>query len=340
MSGGSGVGAERLRVKNTGVPMKVALPLAVFTACFLSAGIASAAESSAAFIEEVQPLLKTYCFSCHGPDLQVANIRLDDLSANLVEDRRDAEIWRNTLHKLRRGEMPPKGSPQPGSAERDHVVGVLKAVVDRAMEQRRSTDGRTVLRRLNRTEYQNTMTDLLGYEMDYARDIPPDSLSRDGFRNNGSSLRMTAMQLEYYLEGRAQGNGAGHRRPAAAGIEVLLLPFDEEQPDKWLLPSRADRQERRQPHRRLPGPHADLLPRGRRVPGAVTAAAEFKPGKGPPIMQVSVGFRPDTEILFKTMGEVELTSEEPQTFEFRGHMENFPQAGVAGRASIPAWSSA
>jgi len=313
--------------------MKVALPLAVFTACFLSAGTGSAAETSAAFIEEVQPLLKTYCFSCHGPDLQVANIRLDDLSANLVEDRRDAEIWRNTLHKLRRGEMPPKGSPQPGSEERAHVVGILQAVVDRAMEQRRSTDGRTVLRRLNRTEYQNTMTDLLGYEMNYARDIPPEGLSRDGFRNNASALRMTATQLEYYLEAARAAMGRMFVS-GPAPVEIFEYPFEKTNQDKWLLKaeqpadnvvSRTDAFLAHMPTC-YPEEGAFLV--------RVTAAAELKPGKGPPIMQVSVGFRPDTEILFKTVGEVELTSEEPQTFEFRGHIENFPLP-VPGQSKYP-----
>lgn len=313
--------------------MKVALSLAVFAACSLSAGFASAAEASPDFIEEVRPLLKTYCFSCHGPDLQVANIRLDDLSANLVEDRRDAEIWRNTLHKLRRGEMPPKDSPQPGAEERNHVVGVLKAVVDRAMEQRRSTDGRTVLRRLNRTEYQNTMTDLLGYEMNYARDIPPEGLSRDGFKNNAAALRMTATQLEYYLEAARAAMGrmfVSGRAP----IEVFEYPFEKTNQYQWLLKaeqpvdnvvSRTDA-------------FLALMPTCYPEEGEflvrVTAAAELKPDKGPPIMQVSVGFRPDTEILFKTMGEVELTSEEPQTFEFRGHIENFPLP-VPGQSKYP-----
>ena len=72
----------------------------------------------------------------------------------------------------RRGEMPPRGAPQPDAAQRDQAVARLRTVIDRVLDERRSTDGRPVLRRLNRTEYQNTMTGLLGYEMDYARDIP------------------------------------------------------------------------------------------------------------------------------------------------------------------------
>lgn len=101
--------------------------LTALTGCLLSATAIHAAEQSAGFVEEVQPLFETYCYSCHGPALQLANIRLDDLSADLIENRRDAEIWRNSLNKLRRGEMPPKGSPQPELEERNHAVAVIKA---------------------------------------------------------------------------------------------------------------------------------------------------------------------------------------------------------------------
>ncbi|MGI9474293.1 MAG: DUF1587 domain-containing protein, partial [Rubripirellula sp.] len=39
--------------------------------------------------------------------------------------------------------------------------------------------GRVVLRRLNRVEYQNTMSDLLGIETDYAANLPPEGLSEE-----------------------------------------------------------------------------------------------------------------------------------------------------------------
>lgn len=285
------------------------------------------------FADEVRPLLQTYCYSCHGPDLQLGNIRLDELSEDLVEDRRDAEIWRNTLNKLRRGEMPPAGVPHPSSEERDHAIAVLQAAVEQALAERRSTDGRTVLRRLNRTEYQNTMTDLLGYEMDYSRDIPPEGLSRDGFRNNASSLRMTAVQLEYYLEAARKGL----ERVIVSGPPPVVsyrFNFTESNLDEWLL---RDEQPKKNVLSRTDAflGHMDpAYPEDGEFVVKVTAAAQLIEGKGQPIMNVSVGYRPDTEILFRTMGSVELTSEEPQTFEFRGFMENFPQP-VRGQSKYP-----
>ena len=63
----------------------------------------------------------------------------------------------------------------------------------------RETNGRVVHRRLNRVQYQNTMSDLLGLEMDYSMDLPPDSPSVDGFKNNGLALQMSALQMEYFI---------------------------------------------------------------------------------------------------------------------------------------------
>ena len=53
-----------------------------------------------------------------------------------------------------------------------------------------------MLRRLNRAEYQYTMTDLLGFEMDYSENLPSDARSPEGFKNNGASLGMAARQID------------------------------------------------------------------------------------------------------------------------------------------------
>ncbi len=298
----------------------------------LGVGIARAAEAPRP-VEEVRPLLKDYCYSCHGPAVQLANLRVDDLSGNVAENRRTTEIWRNILNKVRRGEMPPKGSPHPDPAQRDNAIAVLRTAIDRVLEERRSTEGRTVLRRLNRTEYQRTMTDLLGYEMDYARDIPPDSLSRDGFRNNGSSLRMTGIQLEYYLNAARE---AMKRVIVAEPPPILEMryAFTESNIKEWRLEEEQIAKNVVSRTDAFLGHMNPAYPEQGAFLVEVTAAAEMKPNKGFPIMQVSVGYRPDTEILFRTLDTVELTSDEARTFKFRGQMENFPQP-VRGQSKYP-----
>lgn len=165
--------------------------------CGLASRIISAGEIQ--FERDILPILQTHCIRCHGPEVQEANVRLDDLSINLIEDRAVTESWHEVLNVLQAGEMPPKDEPQLSGNELSTVTDWVSNSIKAALAARQKTDGRVVLRRLNRVEYQHTMQDLLGLEMDYARDLPPDAMSADDFRNNGSSLQMSSLQLEYYL---------------------------------------------------------------------------------------------------------------------------------------------
>ena len=171
----------------------------IFAACGFST---TQAEENvrANFDKDIRPLLNQFCVRCHGPEEQNGRMRFDTLSTNLVKDRAAAADWHETLNVLNRGEMPPEDEPQPSVEQLKLLTGWMRTSIDDAINARRGTGGLTVMRRLNRTEYQNTMRDLLDFEMDYVRDLPPEGLSPDGFRNNGQSLRMTALQLEYYLE--------------------------------------------------------------------------------------------------------------------------------------------
>ena len=290
------------------------------------------AADSAPFHEQVKPLLDEYCLVCHGPALAQSDFRVDTLPADIAASRRNTELWARVASKMRRGEMPPRGAPQPADAEREQAVALLRSVIQPILNARRSTDGRPVLRRLNRTEYQNTMTDLLGYEMDYARDIPPDSLSRDGFRNNGLALRMTALQLEYYLE--AARKALDRVIVEGPEPEAFYYEFEESNQTRWKISEEAIAKNLVSRTDAFLGLMEACYPEEGQFRIHVTAAAELKPGKGPPVMQVSVGFRPDTEIVFRTVDTFELTSEQPQTFELRGLMENYPKP-VPGQSKFP-----
>ncbi len=310
------------------------------------------ADEPLSFTQDVRPILAKFCFHCHGPDEQEAEIRLDELSTDLVLDREAADTWHDVMDMLSRGEMPPEDEPQPDAALRRTVIRWLQTTIDKAVEARRSTEGRTVLRRLNRTEYQNTMRDLLDFDMDYVRDIPPEGLSPDGFRNNGSTLRMTAIQLEYYLEAvrkalarvivtgpepevfhhtftkSARGDGE-HRKKLMTKdnrigrSDVFLARMVPEGAKK-----RGNRQAAARSAPAMPYPEeGEFLVRLR-------VAAESKSGKGLPVMEVLVGYRPDTKILYRSAGIVEVTSPEVQRFEFRGRIENFPLP-VRGQSKYP-----
>ncbi|MEC8591816.1 MAG: c-type cytochrome domain-containing protein, partial [Planctomycetota bacterium] len=119
----------------------------------------------------VRPILAKYCYGCHGPQHSESMVRLDQLSGNLLEDRAAVETWHEVLNAIDAAEMPPADEPQLNETELTTVTTQLREQLKRADDATQKTTGRVVMRRLNRLEYQNTMADLLGIDMDYARDL-------------------------------------------------------------------------------------------------------------------------------------------------------------------------
>ena len=143
----------------------------------------------------VRPFLERHCFDCHGEDVQKGKLRLDTLSASFSS----SDAWEKVLKKLSAGEMPPKKKPRPPAADLKAVMAWIENGLDAAETARRKADGRVVLRRLNRTEYQNTIRDLLDVDLDLKERLPEDSAAH-GFDNVGEALSISSVLMERYLE--------------------------------------------------------------------------------------------------------------------------------------------
>ena len=124
--------------------------------------------------------LDRFCVGCHSGDSASGDLRLD--SADLAGVHDTPELWERVVHKLRTGTMPPPNMPQPPVADRQVLLDWLEASLD-AAALRSPNPGRTeALRRLNRTEYQNAVRDLLAVEIDAEALLPQDE-SGHGFDN-------------------------------------------------------------------------------------------------------------------------------------------------------------
>jgi len=100
------------------------------------------------YTKHIQPFLNKYCVSCHGPKVQKAKLRLDTLDPDIINGS-DGDMWQEVLDMVNVGEMPPKEAKrQPDRAERRVAVAALTASLRQAIEAKRSTGGRNVLRRL------------------------------------------------------------------------------------------------------------------------------------------------------------------------------------------------
>ena len=302
----------------------------ILVVCF-SAALSAEETTTPDFKRDVLPILKSHCVRCHGPKKQEARVRLDNLSTDLVNDRAAAEYWHEVRNVLNAGEMPPEDEPQLSTEQRGTLLKWLSDAISKAVDAQRSTGGRVVLRRLNRVEYQNTMFDLLGLEMDYARDLPPDAVSSDGFLNNGQSLQMSAIQLEYYLD--TARRALDRVIVSGPAPKVYEYEFAESNVGRWLGGvEQSNRLQRKQSF--LATMKKDYPEEGEFLV-RVKLTAELRPeATGYPILELSVGYRPDTKILFHPAGTEEVTSADEQVFEFRGRLENHPLP-VRGQGKFP-----
>src|ERR1051325_9165756 len=102
--------------------------------------------------------LNQYCITCHNEKAKTAGLMLDKLDVDRAAE--NAETWEKVILKLRTGMMPPSGARRPDRPVIDAFAASLEKVLDRAAAAK-PYPGTTALHRLNRTEYANTIRDLL-----------------------------------------------------------------------------------------------------------------------------------------------------------------------------------
>jgi mono/diheme cytochrome c family protein len=169
--------------------------------------------------------LDTYCASCHNDRLNTAGLSLSGL--NMTDLGASAELWEKVLHKVRTGQMPPAGRPQPALAVSHAMTTSLATALDEAAG-RHPNPGRVGLHRLNRIEYANAVRDILGLSVDTKTLLLPDEAD-EGFDNVAASLALSPAHLERYLSAArdlsrlAVGDVTLSSAPASATYRVPRL---------------------------------------------------------------------------------------------------------------------
>ena len=149
-------------------------------------------------MEGIAPFLERHCVKCHSGDEAEGELRLDELTFELSA-KENRERWELVLEQIESGEMPPKKKPRPAPEEVHATAELIKTQLAKVEETRRAKEGRVVLRRLNRVEYENTVRDLLGVDTKLKELLPEDSAA-DGFDNVGEALQTSSFLLDRYLE--------------------------------------------------------------------------------------------------------------------------------------------
>ena len=155
----------------------------------------NAAQDAEPGAELLRSTVRRYCLACHNDRTLTAGLSLQRVDPARIAEH--APVLEKVLQKLRAGEMPPADRPRPDTATSSRLVAWLETALDR--EAAANPDpGAPAIHRLNRAEYRNAVRDLLGLDLDHARDLPADD-SGYGFDNIGDVLTVSPLHVEQYV---------------------------------------------------------------------------------------------------------------------------------------------
>ena len=150
--------------------------------------------------QQMAPFVKKYCIECHGHDTSEGGIALHNFDSE-KSVQKSRKVWEKVLPMLQIEAMPPveDGRARP---THDEFLAVTSWLEDKLFNidcKLERDPGRVTVRRLNRTEYNNTVRDLLGVDFEPANDFPSDDVGY-GFDNIGDVLTVSPLLMEKYLD--------------------------------------------------------------------------------------------------------------------------------------------
>ena len=164
------------------------------TARFLALFLLVAAVPAA----EIAPFLDKHCLECHDSQTRKGNFDLEALKF-APTDPRNLAAWVKVHDQIAAGEMPPAKKERPELAAQSAYLDDLKGKLIEADAARIAADGRTVKRRLNRFEFENTLRDLLAAPWLDVRESLPEDTEAFRFNKSGQALDVSHVQLARYL---------------------------------------------------------------------------------------------------------------------------------------------
>jgi mono/diheme cytochrome c family protein len=191
----------------------------------------SAQQASSKPTPAARAVLDQYCITCHNQRLKTAGLALD--TVDVANAGANAEVWERVIAKLRAGSMPPPGNPRPDVATYRATASWLENEIDRAWSAHPNPGRIGAVHRLNRTEYNNAIHDLLAVNLDVKPLLPGDETADASFDNFADSLSISTAHLERYLSvARQVTRLATGLPPANPRIERFEIPLHVLQDDR------------------------------------------------------------------------------------------------------------
>ncbi|MEM9587614.1 MAG: DUF1592 domain-containing protein, partial [Planctomycetota bacterium] len=186
-----------------------------------------ASKAQSDWLREGWPLMQQFCVDCHGADEPEAELDLSRFGS-LAAIQQDGAAFQRALDMIRFGAMPPEDYDLPTDAQRQVLGDSIDQTLFVATCDLRPKPSKITTRRLNRAEYNNTVRDLLGVDLDPAAAFPSDEVG-GGFDNNADVLSLSTLLIEKYLD-------AANSIAKAAVIDPSELPrIDADRPADQLV---------------------------------------------------------------------------------------------------------
>ncbi|HKS35781.1 MAG TPA: DUF1592 domain-containing protein [Verrucomicrobiae bacterium] len=183
---------------------------------------------SSATADPVSAMVNQYCADCHDSEMKKGGLDLD--SVRQEEVTKHPEVWEKVVRKLRARQMPPMEKKRPDEGAYERIVSWLSETLDRAAAEHPNPGRTETFRRLNRTEYQNAIRDLLALEIDATELLPKDDVSQ-GFDNVALGV-LSPTLLDRYITAAQKISrlavGAARRSPGGDTFRIQADVTQEE----------------------------------------------------------------------------------------------------------------
>ncbi len=305
--------------------------LAWAAVCLSLAGTGSAAEipsGKSGFESHIKPFFKTYCVGCHGPKKSKGKITVHTLGGDLVAGQ-ELDRWELILDALEHEDMPlDEAENQPSAADRTAIVKWIESGLRDYVKKASKVAGTTTTRRLTNFEYQNTMRDLLGFELELAKDLPVDPDKPYHFNNTAQMMMIGPDQLIRYKEAARKAMASAIVDSGKPEIHRVSSKWQHGKPGKGGL-SQAEIGVYQGPGVGRKTVDLKSWPKTGEFRIRIKASGNFPSGfKEVPLrLVIGTDLRHDSGSgVYQEVGIVHLknTPDKPEAFEFRGRIENIP----------------
>jgi mono/diheme cytochrome c family protein len=168
------------------------------TRFFVLALLISLPAHAAPDFASVVPALNATCIDCHSAKKTKGGVNLEPLLGDPQVEKEYA-LWEKVRQVVEAGEMPPADADELLPTEKDHLIAWVDAALTEVANRNAGDPGPVTLRRLTNFEYDNTLRDLTGIDLQLSKEFAPDGGGGEGFSNIGDVLFISPQQLDKYL---------------------------------------------------------------------------------------------------------------------------------------------